>query len=57
MKEDIKDFVLSVGANDSSSALDTFNNIMTQKVSDAIESRRQEVAASLFQNTEVTDGD
>jgi len=50
MKEDIKDFILSVGAHDSSAAVDTFNNIMTQKVSDAIQSRRQEVASSMFQN-------
>lgn len=52
MKEDIKNFILSVGANDSSSALDTFNDIMGQKVYDAIESRRQEVSGSMFQEVE-----
>lgn len=55
MKEDIKDFILSVGANDSSSALDAFNSIMSAKVVDALASKRQEVAGGMFQNSSPTD--
>lgn len=52
MNETIKDFILSVGANDSSASMDLFNNIVRNKVASAIEDRKRVVGSTMFQPPE-----
>lgn len=49
---DIVDFVNQIAAAQSADAKDTLNNILSQKATEALDGKKQEIASSIFNGVE-----
>ena len=49
---EVKELIDAIANNDTSSAMDIFNSIVSDKVSSAIDARKVEVAQSMFGSVE-----